>query len=186
MTPYKQSQTPILLAVCGLAVLSVIAVLAVTAIRPDVDNTNLITNIMSILLPTTLALLAFLKSTENATSIHAVGKENAIAIDNNKRAIDETSTVAQDSKNLSAGNAEELKEVHSIINGRMDDLIKRTVAAARAEALVEGASAAAVAFRAQLEKAAESEGNVGIIMSKAAPEMPAKAGSEAAAVPKVV
>ena len=176
MTPYKQSPIPILLAVCGLAVLAVAAVLAVTAIRPDQDNTNLITNIMSILLPTTLALLAFLKSTENATSIHDVGKENAIAINDTKRAIDETTTVAHESKALSAGNAAELVEVHSIINGRMDELIKRTVAAARAEALVEGASAAAVAFRAQLEKAAEAEGNVGVIMAKATPETLAKAG----------
>lgn len=58
-------------AVLIMSALGVAAVIAVTLMRPSQDNTVLIASIFGFLLPTTMALLAFMKSQETHLSVNS-------------------------------------------------------------------------------------------------------------------
>lgn len=58
-------------AVLFLATLAVIAILAVSLIRPTQDNTTLITAILSTVVPTIAAVLAFMKAQETHLSVNS-------------------------------------------------------------------------------------------------------------------
>ena len=58
-------------AVLIMSILGVLAVLVITLVRPDVDNASLIGQVLGYLLPTTMALLAFLKSQETHSEVNS-------------------------------------------------------------------------------------------------------------------
>lgn len=171
MTSYKQSPVPALLAVFGIVVLAVVAILAVTALRPREDNTNLITNLMSILLPTTIALLAYLKGTENATSIHDVGRENALAIDATKTIAKESKEASESNKAIVQENKAAIQEVGDRVNGKLAQLLEEARKSAHAEGVIEGLKAQLRGESAVVEigGAAKPESATGVNMAKAAP-----------------
>lgn len=177
MAAYKQSMTPILVAILALAALSIIAVVAITALRPDTDNTNLMANVMSILLPSALALLAFLKSFENSNAIHGsaeaveetkvIAKESKVLVEENKAIVEESKVLVEESKAISQENKAELKVVHGLVDGRMDAVIQQLVEAAHAMAISEGANAAIETFHMELEKVSKTRASTKTDMENA-------------------
>lgn len=65
------NNTPYLVAVCVMLALGIVAVVAVTIIRPTEDNSSLYVLIFSSIGPTTLALLAFMKAQETHLSVNS-------------------------------------------------------------------------------------------------------------------
>jgi uncharacterized membrane protein YgaE (UPF0421/DUF939 family) len=68
--PAKTNSLQYVVAVLVMSMLGVIAVVAVTIIRPDKDNTTLIAAMIGFLTPTTMALLAFMKSQETHKAVN--------------------------------------------------------------------------------------------------------------------
>lgn len=62
---------PYIMAVIAMMFLGVIGIIAITMIRPEQDNTILIAAMLGFLAPTTLALLAFMKSQETHLSVNS-------------------------------------------------------------------------------------------------------------------
>jgi hypothetical protein len=54
-----------------MALLGVVGVLVVTLLRPDKDNSALITSLLGFLAPTTMALLAFMKAQETHLAVNS-------------------------------------------------------------------------------------------------------------------
>jgi hypothetical protein len=65
------NNVPYIIAVVVMAVIGVVAVVAITIARPDKDNTAVYAIIFSSLTPTTLALLAFMKSQETHLAVNS-------------------------------------------------------------------------------------------------------------------
>lgn len=70
-TEPKTSNVPYFLIVGGMAVVGVVAVVLVSVLRPEQDNSALITTIVGLLLPTTASILAFLKAQETHLSVNS-------------------------------------------------------------------------------------------------------------------
>ncbi len=64
------SVLPYLLAVGFMSLLIVIAVLVITFIRPAADNTALIATVVSALVPTTAAILAFMRTSSTHSAVN--------------------------------------------------------------------------------------------------------------------
>lgn len=69
--PTQQSNVPYFLIVGGMAVVGVVAIVLVSVLRPDADNSALITTIIGLLLPTTASILALLKTQETQVTMNA-------------------------------------------------------------------------------------------------------------------
>lgn len=72
-----------LIAIVSMVLIAVIALVAVTIIRPDQDNSTLYVLILSSIGPTTLGLLALMKSTETvrvAQETHQVAQETHLSV----------------------------------------------------------------------------------------------------------
>jgi hypothetical protein len=65
------NNVPYVVAVVVMMTLGVVGVVAVTIARPTTDNTLLIASILGFLAPTTLSLLAFMKSQETHLSVNS-------------------------------------------------------------------------------------------------------------------
>lgn len=65
------NNTPYLVAVAFMGLLIVIAILLITFLRPDKDNTGLIATVISALVPTTAAILALMKAQETHLSVNS-------------------------------------------------------------------------------------------------------------------
>lgn len=65
------NNTPYLVAVLIMALIGVLGVVGVTYLRPGEDNTVLIGLVLGFLAPTTLSLLAFMKSQETHLSVNS-------------------------------------------------------------------------------------------------------------------
>lgn len=65
------SNTPYLIAVAFLALLTVLAIVLITFLRPDKDNTALITAVIGALVPTTASILALMKAQETHLSVNS-------------------------------------------------------------------------------------------------------------------
>ncbi len=65
------NNTPYIVAVVLMMFLGVSAVSAIAILRPDKDNTTLITTIVGFIAPTTLSLLAFMKAQETHLSVNS-------------------------------------------------------------------------------------------------------------------
>jgi hypothetical protein len=75
MTPINNSKpasnVPYVIAVLFMAMLGVVAVLVLTALRPAADNTILIAAVIGFLTPSTLALFALMKAQETHLSVNS-------------------------------------------------------------------------------------------------------------------
>lgn len=67
----RSSNTPYLIAVVLMVALAITAVVTITVIRPDRDNSSLYALIFASIGPTTLALLAFMKAQETHLSVNS-------------------------------------------------------------------------------------------------------------------
>lgn len=67
----KASNTPYLIAVVVMVMIGVIAVLAIVLLRADKDNTQLIATIVGMIVPTTAAILALMKSQETHLTVNS-------------------------------------------------------------------------------------------------------------------
>lgn len=65
------SNVPYLVAIVVMVLISVTAIVAVTLIRPEQDNSSLYVLILGSIGPTTLALLAFMKAQETHLSVNS-------------------------------------------------------------------------------------------------------------------
>jgi hypothetical protein len=65
------SQLPYLAAVLFMTLLGVVAILVLTALKPATDNTLLIATVIGFLTPTTLSLMAFMKSQETHLMVNS-------------------------------------------------------------------------------------------------------------------
>jgi len=61
---------PYIVAVVVMAALGVLAVVAITLIRPDQDNTALLATVIGFVAPTTFSLMAFMKAQETKLSVN--------------------------------------------------------------------------------------------------------------------
>lgn len=68
----QPSNTPTIMALVVMTAITVAGIVAVTLIRPEQDNNGIITQILAIMIPTTAALAAFLKSVQAAQSSERV------------------------------------------------------------------------------------------------------------------
>lgn len=65
-----QSNMPYVVAVLVMSLLGVGAIIGITLMRPDKDNTTVIASLVGFLAPTTMALLAFMKSQETHKAVN--------------------------------------------------------------------------------------------------------------------
>jgi len=65
------NNTPYIIAVVCMIALGVVGVIAITLLRPTDDNTILIGGLLGFIAPTTLSLLAFMKSQETHLSVNS-------------------------------------------------------------------------------------------------------------------
>jgi len=93
----KNTSTAYLIAVIVMVLIGVVSVMAVVIIRPNSDNTLLITTIVGFIAPTLMALLAFLKA-----------QETRIAVDGR---MDELLELTRESGNAQGRLAEKLENI---------------------------------------------------------------------------
>lgn len=67
----KGSNTPYLIAVVVMVLIGVVAVLSIVLLRPDSDNSQLIATVLSMIVPTTAAILALMKSQETHLTVNS-------------------------------------------------------------------------------------------------------------------
>ena len=70
-SPYASSNTPYLIAVIIMAILTTTTIIVLIMRRPDLDNTELITKVIGFSMPTTLSLLAYMKSQQTHLSVNS-------------------------------------------------------------------------------------------------------------------
>lgn len=87
-TSKPSNNAPYVIAVVVMALIGVIAVVLIVLIRPDKDNSVLIATIGSFILPTTVALLAFMKSQETHVVVNS-------RMDEFRRQLEESSLLRQ-------------------------------------------------------------------------------------------
>lgn len=66
------SSIPVIVAACSMAVLLTVFVIVISIVRPDSDNINLIGIVIAAVAPTTVALLAYLKTLDNSVAVQEV------------------------------------------------------------------------------------------------------------------
>lgn len=67
----KASNTPYLVAVVVMVLIGVVVVMAIVLFRPAVDNSQLIATVLSIIVPTTAAILSLMKSQETHLTVNS-------------------------------------------------------------------------------------------------------------------
>ena len=67
----KASGTPYVVAVVLMTMIGIVAILILTLVRPDKDNSQLIATILSLIVPTTAAILALMKSQETHLMVNS-------------------------------------------------------------------------------------------------------------------
>lgn len=65
------NNTPYLIAIVSMLLIGVVAIATITIKRPEADNTVLIATVFAFIGPTTLSLLAFMKSQETHLSVNS-------------------------------------------------------------------------------------------------------------------
>ena len=65
------NNTPYLIAIVSMLLIGVVGIAAIVIARPDQDNTVLIATVFAFIGPTTLSLLAFMKSQETHLSVNS-------------------------------------------------------------------------------------------------------------------
>lgn len=68
---HKGSHTPYLIAVVVMVLIGVIAIMLIVLLRPNSDNTQLIATMVSMVVPTTAAILALMKSQETHLTVNS-------------------------------------------------------------------------------------------------------------------
>lgn len=69
MPPRPANNTPVIIAVCCMALLLAVFVVVISVARPGDDNLDLIAIVFAAITPTTVALLAYLKGVDNAAAV---------------------------------------------------------------------------------------------------------------------
>lgn len=72
VVPKPTNNNPVIIAVCCMALLLAAFVVMISVVRPDGDNLDLIAIVFAAITPTTVALLAYMKTTENAQAVKDV------------------------------------------------------------------------------------------------------------------
>lgn len=70
--PKQTSNNGVIIAVCSMALLLAVFVVAISMVRPGEDNLDLIAIVFAAITPTTVALLAYMKTSENAQAVKDV------------------------------------------------------------------------------------------------------------------
>jgi hypothetical protein len=68
---HKPDNRSYIVAVLIMSLLGIGAIICITVLRPEKDNTNLISSTIGFLAPTTMALLAFMKSQETHKAVNS-------------------------------------------------------------------------------------------------------------------
>src|SRR5665647_2278313 len=66
------SNIPVIIASCSMAVLLSFFVILISIVRPNSDNLTLIGIVVATITPTSVALLAYLKTLDNSTAVQGV------------------------------------------------------------------------------------------------------------------
>jgi hypothetical protein len=96
------SKWPYVLAAIGGVTAALIAIVLISVLRPDRDNTQLITTIMTLITPTLAAILALIKGTENTQAV----QELRLDIDGRLTQLLERTAQAEHAAGLARGREE--------------------------------------------------------------------------------